>query len=223
MERPAQPIVILGRDGVINRRVKPGGVRCWQQFEFLPRTLEALRLLAQNGFGVVVSSRQECPGNGGPSANELEKLTRRFLLEVALAGGKIDRVYHCTHSAAAECDCLAPQPNLVRRVLADYGLQAEETYFLSDSIEDVEAAGVAGCRAILLRRDAFLTSGEPGSGGCGEIATNLYEAVERILGRENSALEETLKKELPKAAAGAAMHSCLWKGVFGSGGRMEGG
>lgn len=221
MERPGQRIVILGRDGVINRRVRPGGVRYWQQFEFLPRVLEALRLLAQNGLGVVVMSREECAGNGGPSANELEKLTRRFLLEVALAGGKIEKVYNCTRGAAARCDCLAPQSGLIRKVLAEYGLRGEETYVISDSIEDVEAAGVAGCRAMLLQRDAFLTSGVPGDGVCEEIATNLYEAVERILSREKSTLEEILKKKLPKAGAGAGMPSCLWKGVVGQKGEWK--
>jgi hypothetical protein len=36
---------LLDRDGVINRRSSHGHPECWDKFEFLPRALDALRLL----------------------------------------------------------------------------------------------------------------------------------------------------------------------------------
>ena len=39
--------LLLDRDGVINRRIIDGYVTSWEEFEFLPGVLEALRLFAQ--------------------------------------------------------------------------------------------------------------------------------------------------------------------------------
>lgn len=52
--------VLLDRDGVINRRIPNGYVTSWEQFEFLPRALDALRLLAEGGHRALVVSNQAC-------------------------------------------------------------------------------------------------------------------------------------------------------------------
>jgi D-glycero-D-manno-heptose 1,7-bisphosphate phosphatase len=185
----------LGREGVINRRLAGGYVLSWKQIEFLPRALDGLRLLAEHGYGVVVISNQECVGKGLLCPHQLQRLTRRLLLEVALAGGRIDKVYYCTHAPTDGCSCRTPRPGLLRRAMAEQALRAADTYVISDSSEDMEAAAVAGCPAILLRRDAFLTSGVAGDEGFREIASNLHEAAERIVNRGLPTLEEILGKE----------------------------
>jgi D-glycero-D-manno-heptose 1,7-bisphosphate phosphatase len=94
--------VLLDRDGVINRRIFGGYVTSWDEFEFLPRALEALRLLAQNGYTALVVSNQACVAEGLLSSKDLDTITRRFLLEVALSRGNIAQVYYCRHRAEDE-------------------------------------------------------------------------------------------------------------------------
>jgi D-glycero-D-manno-heptose 1,7-bisphosphate phosphatase len=180
MRNPAQRFVLLDRDGVINRRVLGGYVTTWQQFEFLPRALEALRLLAENGYAALVVSNQACIGKKLLSVADLDVITRRFMTEVALAGGNIIQVYYCTHAPEEACSCRKPQPGLIHRAQLDYGFRPQETFFIGDSPADMEAAASAGCPSILVRRAAFLERREPGDGPPAG-PSSLYEAAEVIL------------------------------------------
>ncbi len=174
--------VLMNRDGVINRRPTGGCVSSWNQFEFLPRALEALRLLTANGWMVLLVSNQPGIGSGVLSTRELQALTRRFLLEVALAGGRIVKVYYCPHIEADGCLCRKPFPGLLLRAMNEHFMIPNETYMVGDSDCDMEAAARAGCKGIRLRRDAFLTVGVRRDEGS-EIASNLYEAAEEIVRR----------------------------------------
>jgi len=181
MREARRNCVLLGRDGVINRRIA-SGVRSWSQFEFLPHALEGLQLLEANGWTVLVVSNQPGAGSGALGGRELEVLTQRFLLEVALAGGWIANVYYCPHTVASDCLCRKPLPGLLLRAMSEHRVNAQEAYMIGDSGEDMEAAARVGCRGILLRRDTFLTAGLRREGGC-EITSNLYEAAKEIVRR----------------------------------------
>lgn len=177
--------VLLDRDGVINRRVLGGYVTSWEQFEFLPRALEALRLFAERGYQCLVISNQACVGKKLLSVANLETITRRFMMEVALAGGNIQQVYYCTHVAEERCGCRKPQPGLIQRAQLDYGFVPAETFFIGDSFEDLEAAAGAGCHSVLVRRDAFLEKHRPGQQAL-TVASSLYEAAETVIAQQTS-------------------------------------
>jgi D-glycero-D-manno-heptose 1,7-bisphosphate phosphatase len=156
MSTTEKDCVLLDRDGVINRRFPGGYVTSWSQFEFLPRVLEALRLLADCGYAAIVLSNQACVGEGLLSSKDLDALTHRFQLEVALSGGNIAQVYYCRHSAQDECGCRMPKPWLLRRAYLERRFAPERTFFVGDSPGDCRAAEEAGCRALLIRRTSFL-------------------------------------------------------------------
>lgn len=183
MANQSQRYVLLDRDGVVNRRVMGGYVTSWEQFEFLPRALEALRFLAEHGYAALVISNQACVGQRLLTTAQLESITRRFLTEVALAGGNIKQVYYCVHQAKDNCACRKPKPGSIHRAQLDYGFEAQSTYFVGDSPEDMRAAARAGCPAVLVRRDAFLESRAP-RGTTPMVASSLYEAATMIVARE---------------------------------------
>ena len=184
MTNKPQRYVLLDRDGVINRRIFGSYVACWREFEFLPRALEALRLLAENGYAGLVISNQSCVGEKLLTVADLESITHRFLLEVALAGGNIIQVYYCLDVAKDLCNCREPQPGLLERAQLDYSFVPHETYFVGEVPYDVAAAESAGCPAILVRRDAFLE--KPAAENAEKVASNLYEAAEIIIARQRS-------------------------------------
>ena len=179
---PTQPqrYVLLNRDGVVNRRIMGGHVTSWQQFEFLPRSLEALRILAQNGYAALVISNQPCVGEKLLTTAQLELITQRFLTEVAIAGGNIKQVYYCVHLPSDRCDCRKPKPGAIHRAQLDYAFVPQITHFIGDSMQDVQAAASAGCPALLLRRDAFLEPVDAREAPC-LVASDLYDAAKMII------------------------------------------
>ncbi len=142
--------VLLDRDGVINRRIISGYVSRWGEFVFLPGALEALRLLNEKNFRVVVVSNQAGVGKGLMSAADLDEVTRRFMAEVEAHGGRIQSVYYCTHRAEEGCECRKPKPGLLRRAQAQHHFDFERTFLVGDTESDLLAAHAAGCPAIMV-------------------------------------------------------------------------
>jgi D-glycero-D-manno-heptose 1,7-bisphosphate phosphatase len=111
----------------------------------------------------------------------LETITRRFMLEVALAGGNIRQVYYCMHLPEDMCTCRKPLPGMIHRARLDYGFVASETFFVGDSLEDLEAAASAGCHAVRVRRDAFLENHDALT-----VTSSLYEAAETVIAQQTA-------------------------------------
>src|SRR5215475_11721465 len=172
--------VLLERDGVINRRVRCGSVKVWEQFEFLPRALDGLRLLAENGCTTLIVSNQNGVGEGLVSSNELDVLTRRFLLELALSGGIIQQVYYCLHAPSDRCNCRKPRSGLLQRAQTEHRFSFADAFLIDDALSGVRAAQDVGCPAILIRREAFLHDRREQEESP-DLACDLYEAAERIL------------------------------------------
>jgi D-glycero-D-manno-heptose 1,7-bisphosphate phosphatase len=172
--------VLLDRDGVINRHIPGGYVTSWAEFEFLPWALQGLRMLAQNGYGVLIASNQACVGKGLLSEHGLDSITKQFVSEVRSAGGDIRGVFYCTHLAEANCDCRKPQPGLLLRAQSAYGFHFADTFVVGDSTSDLDAARRVGAPAVLIAPEA---DGKVSGWGPRAVGS-LYEAVEFILATE---------------------------------------
>lgn len=142
--------ILLDRDGVINRRVHKGYVTTWNQFRFLPGALESLRRLAEAGFLPIVVSNQAGVGKGRMTQAALSEVTSRFIRKVAACGGRIHRVYYCTHRKEDRCLCRKPRPGLLLQAQRENHFDLARTYFIGDSVSDMIAAERAGCPAILI-------------------------------------------------------------------------
>jgi histidinol-phosphate phosphatase family protein len=145
----AERVIFLDRDGVINRR-RPQHVRSWQDVEFLPRSLEALRRLQQVGERVVVVTNQSVVGRGLITAIELNSIHQRMAEVVARHGGHIERIYACLHAPAQGCACRKPGIGLLVRAADELGIDLGRSVLVGDSLCDVQAAQAAGCQPILV-------------------------------------------------------------------------
>jgi len=142
--------VLLDRDGVINCRIISDYVSCWEKFAFLPGALEALRLLNEKNYRVIVVSNQAGVGKGLMTHVDLAEITRRFVVEVEAQGGRILGVYYCTHRAEDGCECRKPKPGLLRRAQAEHHFDFGHTFVVGDTETDLLAAHAAGCPAIMV-------------------------------------------------------------------------
>lgn len=141
--------ILLDRDGVLNRDL-PASVFCAEQFEMMPGSLEALRLLAESEYRVLVVTNQACVGRGEVSPQALETIHRKLCREAAAAGGRIDDLFVCTHAAGEQCGCRKPKPGLILQAQRKWGFDPAETCLVGDDIRDMQAAVAAGCIPILV-------------------------------------------------------------------------
>ena len=84
-----KPTVILDRDGVLNRRPpRAGYVRSWEEFQWLSGAKEALRLLRENGYRVVIVSNQAGIGRGLMTESALAEIHQHMIEEAEQSRGK---------------------------------------------------------------------------------------------------------------------------------------
>lgn len=147
------PAIFLDRDGVINRQRVADYVVTWEQFEFLPGVLDALREASAFGFPLFVITNQQCVGKGLISDEGLSKIHARMIACVNEHGGDIRAVYVCPHIEGDDCDCRKPKPGMLVRAAEEHGLDLAASWFIGDSGRDVVAGHDAGCRTILVGKD----------------------------------------------------------------------
>jgi D-glycero-D-manno-heptose 1,7-bisphosphate phosphatase len=149
LARGERGAVFLDRDGVINRD-RSDYVRRWNEFEFLPGALDALRELAREDLSVLVVSNQSAVGRGLMSPRDLDEINTRMLETVAAAGGRIDGAYYCPHAPEEGCACRKPAPGLLLRAMQRFGLDPGCCFLVGDSVVDMLAAREVGIPSILV-------------------------------------------------------------------------
>ena len=179
--------IFIDRDGVINRDpawVGKDYVTCWEDFEFLPGALEALRDLTNKGFKIIIISNQAGVAKGLYSKEELDKITKNMLEKVEASGGKIYFVQYCLHRNEDNCDCRKPKTGMFK--IATEGLRVDftKTYFIGDSKRDVEAGKKIGCRTILVLTGKIKNKEEIKDWGIKPdfVKKDLMEAITEVLG-----------------------------------------
>jgi histidinol-phosphate phosphatase family protein len=148
--------VFLDRDGVINEY--PGHyeyVKSWKEFHFLPNIKEALKKLNEQGFELFVVSNQAGVSKGLYTQADLDLLTKNMLAELAQSSVKISGVYYCIHRSEDNCFCRKPKTGLLDKAVASVKntgeiLDISRSYFIGDSLIDIETARAFGLKNILV-------------------------------------------------------------------------
>lgn len=144
-------LLFLDRDGVINRFPGKGlYVTSQEQFQFIPGSIQAIADLTKNGYEIVVVSNQGCVSRGLISLDALQAMTDRMLSDIRRAGGNIARVMYCVHQTSDRCNCKKPKTQLFYDALGPRVIAWKDTFFVGDSMEDMEAAQNLGCGKILV-------------------------------------------------------------------------
>ena len=141
---PVLSAVFVDRDGVINRHC-PKSVKSWEEFEFLPGALEALRALSTLHWPILIVTNQAAIGRGFVDAARVEEIHMHMIARIQRAGGEIRDVMVCPHRPEDGCDCRKPQPGLLRQAAVKYGLDLAHSYVIGDETKDIAAATAAEC------------------------------------------------------------------------------
>lgn len=176
--------ILLDRDGVINQD-SDDFIKSPDEFLPIEKSLEAIALLNQHNYKVVVITNQSGIARGYFSKKTLNSIHAKMRDEVAKFGGEIEAIYFCPHQASDECKCRKPKPGLLKQFAVDYDVNLADVYFIGDSLRDITAAQHAGSIPVLVKtgngsktlqeNPQFLTSLL--------IFENLYDAANTIINR----------------------------------------
>lgn len=183
-------VVFLDRDGVIN--VFPGNgnyVTKVKDLKFIPRSLDAIRMLTEAGYTIFIVSNQAGVGRGVYTQDKLNRINRKMIQEVEKTGGRIKKAFYCIHRPDVGCSCRKPNIGNILKALKSINRKITPTrrpYFVGDTKADIETGYNSGCRTVFVlsgRENRRYMKGwivKPDF-----IAKDLFEATKIILGHKN--------------------------------------
>jgi D-glycero-D-manno-heptose 1,7-bisphosphate phosphatase len=188
---PSAPLALrkaafLDRDGVIN--LDRAYVHRWDEFEFVPGAVEAMKALKNAGYALVVVTNQSGIARGKYTEAQYQLLTDHMKAALAQAGAAVDAVYHCPHHPggqvagfARECDCRKPEPGMILRAVKELGLSLADSFLVGDKPSDIEAARKAGVgKAYIVASDNEESTGD--LAGADAAYADLQACVKALLG-----------------------------------------
>jgi histidinol-phosphate phosphatase family protein len=138
-------VVFLDRDGVINVN-RDDYVKTWDEFEFIPGSKDAIKLLNENNYWVIIVTNQSPIGRGIFSHDTLENIHKNMLDELSRAGAHIDAIFYCPHSPYDKCGCRKPKPGLLIQAAKELKIDLSSSWLIGDSDGDIEAGSAVGCK-----------------------------------------------------------------------------
>lgn len=141
--------IILDRDGVINFESLQY-IKSPDEWLPIPGSLEAIAQLNRLGYRVLIATNQSGVARGFYDIDMLDRIHEKLMRELAAVGGYVEEIFFCPHHPDEGCACRKPKPGLIEKIAKKYPIKLEETYFIGDSLVDVQAARAAGCRPLLV-------------------------------------------------------------------------
>lgn len=142
-------LIIVDRDGVINVDSEQY-IKTPDEWQAIPGSLEAIAQLTKREYRVVVATNQSGIRRGLFDEEQLARIHQKMQLELQRHGGTIDRIFYCPHLPDDQCTCRKPKPGLLFQIAATYPIKLTNTFFIGDSLSDLEAAIAAGCQPVLV-------------------------------------------------------------------------
>jgi len=192
--------VFLDRDGVISRFTPGDYVKRWEEFEFVPGAVEALGDLAARGYRLILVSNQAGVGKGLFTREALDDVTARMEKVCAERGARFAAIYYCVHTDEDDCSCRKPKAGSFFRAAEEFApLDLAGTFFIGDTVVDVEAGRNAGTRTILVLSGKTRTPAETGDWPVKPdfIAADLAEAARVVIGEDDARTAADPGKERP--------------------------
>jgi D-glycero-D-manno-heptose 1,7-bisphosphate phosphatase len=142
-------LAILDRDGVINFDSEQY-IKSPAEWRPIPGSIEAIARLNQNGYRVAVATNQSGIGRGLFDMATLNAINDKMMEMVFRAGGRIDALFFCPHTAAEECSCRKPRTGMLEEIAARFHTDLKGVPAIGDSLKDLQAAEAVGAQPILV-------------------------------------------------------------------------
>jgi len=151
----ANKAVFLDRDGTINEEM--GYVNHIERFHLLPRVGQAIRLLNQHEWKVVVITNQSGVARGYFHESLVHQVHQKMQDLLKGDGAYLDGIYYCPHHPDVgippyrqKCRCRKPATGLIDDAVKELDLDCSQSYVIGDRGLDIEFARQVGSKAILV-------------------------------------------------------------------------
>ena len=143
--------IFLDRDGTLNTRPpRACYVEKPEDFHWLEGAIEAVRLLKEAGYSILLVSNQPGIARGNLTEESLLAIHRKMQADLSNQGTSIDRIYYCPHNWDEGCFCRKPKPGMFFQAQKEWDLKLTDCYMLGDDERDMEAGQAAGCHTLLI-------------------------------------------------------------------------
>ncbi|GIU82826.1 MAG: HAD family hydrolase [Acidobacteria bacterium] len=168
--------IFLDRDGTLIEEVN--FLHRVEDLRFFPFTEEAVSILKNAGFLLIVVTNQSGVGRGMFSADivvQIHEAIQRRLDE------KIDRFYFCTHLPEEGCECRKPNVGMIEQAKEDFSIDLENSWIIGDKRLDMELGFNAGINTCLVLTGYGNVEVHKLKRKPDLIAENLLEAARKII------------------------------------------
>lgn len=187
-------VVFLDRDGTMNEEVhylhRPGDLA------LIPGTGEAVKLLNDAGYTVIVVTNQAGVARGFYAEDDVKKLHRYMNEVLSWYGAHVDAFYYCPHHPEQgigeykiKCKCRKPGTGMLEAAEKELDgvVDREVSWMIGDKLIDTEAGHNFGVRSILvgtgygekIRKEQEAAGTILSGGVCGDGSYDYY--VENLL------------------------------------------
>ena len=144
-----KPLVILDRDGVINKD-SHDYIKSAEEWQPINGSLAAIAKLNAAHIKVAIATNQSGLARGYFDLAALQAMHKKMATLLTQQQGRIDYLEYCPHGPDEGCHCRKPEPGMLENILDYFKLPAHSAYFVGDSFKDIQAACAIGCTPILV-------------------------------------------------------------------------
>lgn len=142
--------IFLDRDGVLNKEV--GYLSNPNEFIFLEGSIEALKILKQKDYLLIVITNQAAVARGFLTVETLQVIHNKMVKILKENKISLDGIYYCPHHPefTGSCDCRKPNPGMILEAKKKYNIDLDKSYMVGDTLNDIQTGIAAKCKTILV-------------------------------------------------------------------------
>ncbi|MDO5408140.1 MAG: D-glycero-beta-D-manno-heptose 1,7-bisphosphate 7-phosphatase [Eubacteriales bacterium] len=148
-------VVFLDRDGTLNEEVNY--LHRKEDMRLLPGVPEAIRMLREHGYRIVVITNQAGVARGYYSEEDVHALHAYMNEILEPQGAKIDAFFYCPHhpehgigAYKKVCHCRKPDTGMFEQAEEVFQVDKAHSWMIGDKLIDVQAGRNYGVRTVLV-------------------------------------------------------------------------
>ncbi len=137
--------IFLDRDNTIIRDVPYNGDP--NKVELVPGVIDALTILHEQGFILIIISNQSGVGRGMITRNQVQAVNNEMIRQ--LGKNFFTDIFICYDDPAQPVEnCRKPSPEMIFRARDKYDIDLSRSFFIGDKEDDILAGHNAGCTSV---------------------------------------------------------------------------
>ncbi|MDX2246610.1 MAG: HAD family hydrolase [Bacteroidia bacterium] len=142
--------LFIDRDGVINQKRDDDYVKTWEEFIFIPGSLEGLKYLATRLGRMIIVTNQRGVGRKIMTEATLFYIHEQMMSRITEAEGRIDKIYYCPHLEEDDHEqCRKPKPGMGLKAKADFPeIDFRRSVMIGDALSDMKFGRKLGMKTV---------------------------------------------------------------------------